>query len=914
MTSIIAVPAREQDRPLHADVRYLSSALGRVIRRFEGDDVYDAVEGLRVASRDRRNDAGQLGPLLEHVNTLDLETASKVARAFTLFFMLINTAEQIHRVRRRRWYARRVDTPAQPGSLEWVLNQLQDEGVSAEEVAAALGELEVSPVMTAHPTESTRRTVLALQSRVADLLLSADGLPEHQRAQRLQAVEAEVELLWTTAENRPDRPNVLDEVSTVLWYFETRLADAGTAVLMGLDDAFERAFGVPLETGPRLIPGTWVAGDRDGNPFVTPQTTIAAARRAKHRTLERYAEAVEQLVHRLSLSKQVVGESTALRQAIEGYRSRMPGVFERDGRRDQNEPLRLLLSVVHQRLHNTRDAVAAADAGTNAANSLTYTTVAEFAQDLTTVASALDEAGAALTRQRWLDPLRKECDTHGFFGLRMDIREDSGVHTATLDALCKATGMPTLDRDGMVIELLGRRPLAGPHVPLDDASTQCMDVFRVIRQLHDEAGPAIAETYVISMARRSEDLLRVALLAREAGLIDLAAEPPVSAVDIVPLFETRDDLVRAPDVLRSLFADPAYSRQLAARGMRQEVMIGYSDSGKDAGTLTAAWELVKAQDALANVCREHNVRLTLFHGRGGTVGRGGGSPAYRGIVSLPPGTVNSRIKITEQGEVISQKFGLAELAERSLEVMLAGTLMASRLDWRDAVDDAHVQSWRALMDRMAATALPFFQKRVHIDQDVYKMFLACTPVRELAHVHFGSRPAYRDKGAGTMAGIRAIPWIFGWTQIRLMLPGWLGVGTALQSEIDAGNLAELQQMAREWPFFDDLLGKIEMVCAKADLHIARLYIDALGGDVSLFEELAAEFQRTVDATLAIRGKDTLLSGNSVLRGSIALRNPYVDVLSLLQVSLLTRKRAGEDVGLALATTLNGVAQGLRNTG
>lgn len=915
--SLLPTPVRSQDRPLHQDVRDLASALGRVIRRLEGPTVYEAVEELRIASRARRRreeGAAQLTDLLARVEALDAATAAQVARAFTLFFLLINTAEQIHRVRRRRDYARQPDSSPQPGSIAWALATLAAGGVDAEVAEQALGRLEVSPVLTAHPTESTRRTVLTLQARVAELLLGADDLPAHQRERMLDELETEVELLWVTAENRPDRPGVLDEVSTVLWYLDERLADAGTRVLLGVDDAFEAVFGRRPVQRPRLVPGSWVAGDRDGNPFVTPATTLAAARRAQHHQLGRYASAVRRLIQQLSLSRSLVGETPALRAALEAHRELLPAVFERDGRRDRDEPLRLELSYVLARVEATRARVADLDAGRPTDRPEAYPDAAAFRAELLVVAEALSAAGAIRLRRRLLDPLLTEVDTHGFFGFRMDVREDSGAHTATLDAITDAAGIPRLDREGMVRELLGRRPLVGPHVPLDERSQRVLEVFRVIRQLHAEAGSAVAETYILSMAHGPEDLLRACLLAREAGLIDLAAEPPVSALDIVPLFETRADLVNAPAVLQSLFADPAYRRQLEARGRRQEVMIGYSDSGKDAGTLPAAWELVKAQEALAEVCREHDVQLTLFHGRGGTVGRGGGSPVYRGIVALPPGTVDARIKITEQGEIISQKFGLPELAERSLEVMLSGTLMASRSDWRESVDPDTVALWRERMDALAATALPVFRSRVHEQSDVYRMFIQCTPVRELAHVHFGSRPAYREKGAGTMAGIRAIPWIFGWTQIRLMLPGWLGVGTALHQSIAEGHLETLRAMARRWPFFDDLLAKVEMVLAKSDPEVASLYVRSLGGDEVLLGELLAEHQRTVDAVLAIRERPHLLHDNAMLRGSIELRNPYVDVLSLLQVSLLMRKRAGESVDQALGTTLNGVAQGLRNTG
>jgi phosphoenolpyruvate carboxylase len=896
---------RPQDRPLHDDVRLLASALGQVIERLEGREVFEAVESLRVACKARRAgspDAPNLAGLLQRVDALPASVAAPVARAFTLFFLLINTAEQVHRVRRRRSYD---DAVAQPGSLRWAMEQLAADGVGPEEAAGLLGSLEVRPVLTAHPTESTRRTVLALQRRVAAELLGPRD-PD--------ALVTEVEMLWLTAENRPDRPVVLDEVSTVLWYLDTSLADAATAVVGAAEQAYEAVYDTPLPRRPRIDLGSWVAGDRDGNPYVTPVTTLAAARRAMHRTLLRYAEQVHALVHRLSVSSRVAKAPEALLNSLVVDRRELPDVAERNARRDGHEPVRLKLSFVAARLQNTAAKVAARDGGTPEPEGAGYATAAHLSADLVVLAEALRAAGAHHALRRWLVPLQRQVDVLGLHGFRLDIRDDSAVHTATLNALCDATGTRRLDLDGLTSELLGRRPLLGPHVPLPDDAARCVEVFHTLRTLHGEMGPAVADTYVISMCHGADDVLRVLLLAREAGLVDLSSDAPRSDLDVVPLFETRDDLVRAPEVLRTLFANPAYRKQLGARGHRQEVMLGYSDSGKDAGTLPAAWELVRAQEALAEVCDAHDVALTLFHGRGGTVGRGGGSPVYRGLLALPPGTVNGRIKITEQGEVISQKFGLPELAERSLEVMVTGTLMGSRHDWREGRSADEVDAWQATLQRLADTALPVFRRRVHEHDRVFRLFIDCTPVRQLATVHFGSRPAYRERGAGTMAGIRAIPWVFGWTQIRLMLPGWLGVGTALSKAIDDGELATLQAMAKGWPFFDDLLGKVQMVCAKADLTIARAYVTTLGGDEALFDELAAELQRTIDAVLRIRGTDTLLADNPMLRTSIDLRNPYVDALSVLQISLLRRHRDGDDVGTALASTLNGIAQGLRNTG
>jgi phosphoenolpyruvate carboxylase len=421
------------------------------------------------------------------------------------------------------------------------------------------------------------------------------------------------------------------------------------------------------------------------------------------------------------------------------------------------------------------------------------------------------------------------------------------------------------------------------------------------------------------MTTSPEDLLRVLLLAREAGLVDLAADPPQSAIDVVPLFETLDDLERAPEVMRGLLDDPVYRRQLTARGKRQEVMIGYSDSGKDAGILTSSWALYEGQEALARLFAQEDVELRLFHGRGGSVGRGGGSPVYRALAALPPGTVNGRLKITEQGEIISQQFGLLPVAERTLEVTLSGALLQ---DFRRASagtePDARPE-YRDTMKRLSARALELYRDLVHEHGALFELFRTVTPIDELADARFGSRPSFRPGAAKGIEGIRAIPWGFGWTQIRLMLTGWLGAGSALAdvASTDDG-LRRLRRMSREWPFFDDLLGKIEMVCAKTDLEIARAYVRELGGDLALLERLEEEFARTVDAVLRIREAHELLTDTPVLQSAIRLRNPYVDPLSLIQISLMRRKRAGgsvdEAVDAVLATTLSGIAQGLRNTG
>jgi phosphoenolpyruvate carboxylase len=849
----------------------LAATLGRVVGRLAGDAAFRAVEELRRACRARRlgiAGAPDLDSLLARTRALPPETARVTARAFTVFFILINAAEQAHRVRR----SRQEDlAAAQRGSVRWSLQRLREAGQSADEVARALAALDVRPVLTAHPTESTRRTILDLQARVADGLLARDGAPEAQRRVLAQRLEGEVELLWLTEEVRRDRPSVMDEVANALWYLEDRLLEAASRVRERLVQAFEAEFDCGLAPVTLITLGSWVGGDRDGNPFVTPEITLAAARRASRATLNHYATALADLAARLSVSERLAPVAPELRASLERDRADLPSVWEQNRRRNADEPLRLKVTFMRARIE---------------ADPARYGTPGELEGDLALVADALDAAGAAHARKTIVEPLRAQVRAFGFHGYRLDVREDAAAHREPSDGV--------------------------------------LQVFRAMRTIQDEIGAAAASTYIISHTQSADDLLRVLQLAREAGLVDLSHEPPLSRIDIVPLFETLDDLERAPQVVRSLLDDPVWRRHLGARGRHQEVMLGYSDSAKDAGLLPSAWALYRVQEEVARACADAGVSWTLFHGRGGTVGRGGGSPVARAIAALPPGTVHGGIKITEQGEIVSQDFGLPFIAERTLELMLSGVMLHRMEDWRTTLERGEEARFREVMDQLAGGALAPYRALVYDSPELFKLFLETTPVRELAHVQFGSRPAYRGEAPGqeTIATIRAIPWVFGWTQTRLMLPAWLGVGTALDAvAARPGGLAVLQRMARAWPFFDDLLGKVEMVCAKADLAIARMYVRELGGNLALFDRLGDEFRRTVAALLRIRESDYLMRDNPMLQTAIGLRNPYVDPLSLLQIALLRRSRdtapgdpVMEAVTAGLASTLNGIAQGLRNTG
>jgi phosphoenolpyruvate carboxylase len=919
---------RKEDLPLHDDVRWLAGALGRVILRLEGDEAFTIVERLRVATRARRHgdeDAPTLDGLLRLIDGFTVAQCAMAARAFTLFFLLINTAEQTHRVRRRNSYLGKGVTDPQPASARWTMRELRKLGIASEAIERAMLTLDIRPVLTAHPTESTRRTLLGLQARVADGLLTRESSPPDEVRLIEQSLEGEVELLWLTSEVRQDRPTVLDEVSTALWYLETRLLDANSYVHATLALAFEDEFARSADQFRLAVPvrfGTWVGGDRDGNPFVTPEITIATARRASHVILGRYETVLDDLTRRLSLSSSIAPPLDAMMKTLKRDQKLMPNVWKTNRRRNEDEPLRLKLSFMAERIAATRRLVASRDAGRKKKDPAAYPDVESFEEDLLLVRKSLLRAGAEQACRTTIDPLYAAVRAHGFHGFLMDVRDHADVHTA---AVAEIMALKSGDADGKELRaaLGAKRPILSTRRKLSDETQRVVDTLLAIRTIQDETGESAASTYIVSMTRSADDLLRVMILAREAGLLNLAGAKPMSRLDIVPLFETVDDLERAPQVMRSLFDDPVYSRQLEARGRKQEVMIGYSDSGKDAGMIASSWGLYRAQELLADVFREAGVELRLFHGRGGSVGRGGGSPVYRALAALPPGTTQGRIKITEQGEIISQQFGLLPVAERTLEVTAAGVLLHEFSDWRKKVGIKEVEDFREVMDRVSARSRDVYHNLVYDNEALFQLFRMATPIDELANARFGSRPAYRPGAKAGIEGIRAIPWGFGWTQIRLMLTGWLGVGTALSEEVSTrARLRRMQRMAESWPFVDDLLGKAEMVCAKTDIEIARAYVRHLGGDLKLLDLLIKEYEMAVEALLLIRGHSELLDDSPVLQSAIALRNPYVDPLSLLQISLLRRKRTGaaknererEAVDDALATTLSGIAQGLRNTG
>ena len=913
-----------EDRALHDDVRWLGSILGRVILNLEGEECFEAVERLRGACRARRQNEPQapgMDDLLSFVESLPLETSVKVARAFTLFFVLINTAEQVHRVRCCQPQALTSTALKGVPRLQEALEHLKQRKHPAGEVFQVLSEMAVKPVLTAHPTEPTRHTILDLQTRIARTLLSMAGMTPAERKELEELLEAEIEILWLTAEVRRDRSTVMDEISNVLWYLEHHFLETEALVIKTLQRVMREVYEWDRPLHLPLRVGSWVGGDRDGNPNVTPDLTLYAARSASAVILGMYRKRVEELTESLSLSTRIKPMPKKLLNSLKKDRKDLPDLWERIHERNSDEPIRQKLSFIAARLEATQEMMNERRFGKAKARPGAYSHSGVFEEDLLLIMDSLEKVKARHAREVFLDPLLASLRIHGFFGYHLDIRENAKVLLDASEELSRLLAPPSSDSKSIEEQLRAPRPNPGNHLSFSDRTQDVLNVFRAIFQLQEEIGPEAACSYIVSMTKSAEDLLRVLLLAREAGLVDLSSEPPYSRLDVVPLFETHQDLINAPQIMSSLFSSPTYRRQLEARGMQQEVMIGYSDSTKDVGLIPASWALYQAQENVTRVCEKAKVNLILFHGRGGTVGRGGGSSVFRALLALPPSTVKGRIKITEQGEVISQKYGLIHVGVESIETLVAGTLLASLNEGCEDLRPGDKKLFAEMMDHLSELAMQVYREHVYGAGHLFRLFLEATPAQELAHMHFGSRPAYRE-GADTMEALRAIPWVFGWTQIRLDLPAWLGSGTALSKIAEEPEaLQTLQRMARTWCFFDDLMGKLEMICAKTDLSIARAYVQNLHSEsIDLLETLEAEFLKTVDILLRIRESPYLLMDQPMLQTAIAHRDQYIDPLSFLQISFLKRKRRTnkddpehELLQRGLNTTLNGIAQGLKNT-
>ncbi|WP_260735286.1 phosphoenolpyruvate carboxylase [Tunturiibacter lichenicola] len=951
-----------KEAPLRRDVRSLGMLLGEVLREQAGDPLYEAVEALRRTAIARREaEAPQSGApnqadatahlqqALARVHTLDLAAAYQLARAFGFYFELINLAETNHRKRRR--LSLQLNQTASPssaiqrGDLRGTLRRLRQAGVSANEVHSLLRRICVSPVFTAHPTEVARRSVMFKRRRISDLLEQLDRIPVPEP--HLEALErdllAEITALWQTDDVRSARPTVRDEIRMALDYYESSLFDTLPVLYAEIAAAIAAEYpntnpcapaepAASLETSPpsicelpRLIHfGSWIGGDRDGNPFVTPQATREALAMAHSLLLTHYRRRLQNVFEQLASSTQQVPVSTQLTALLDRYLTQLRTAGQNAlEERFPHESIRLFIACVMMRLGATPQS--AVPVPSNPA--LTpYTRSADLLSDLTTLRTSLIENNGPRLAQMLIDPLLMEVRTYGLHLQTLDIRQHARVHAA---AVAEISAWSEASSD---------KSLSLPPA-LTAQTAEVLDTFRTIAELKQTYSPESIRQYVISGATSAEDVLHVLWLARlggvkvEATSSDQENQSDDPGLQPVPLFESIEDLQNAPAIMRELWTSEAYRPLLKSWNHHQEVMLGYSDSNKDGGMITSTWEIYKAHRALHEVARDCGITLRLFHGRGGTVGRGGG-PTHRAIFAQPMNSFSGELRITEQGEVLNWKYSDVILAERNLELMIAASLDAL------ARPDALLQhgnkiphltgeilpAWEIALDQLSATSYAFYREHIVNNPDTFTYFERATPVAELEHARLGSRPAKRS-GKKSMADLRAIPWVFGWMQSRQLVPAYFGVGHALHHFIQStpDGLAQLQTMARDFPLFLDIIRNVEMALAKADFGIARLYASLVEDEVlrdRVFTTLEAEFNLTHRMILEITKQKSLLQANPVLERSIRLRNPYVDPMSLIQVELIRRKRSAAannepdspELDRAISATINGISAGLRNTG
>lgn len=889
---------------LRNDVRRLGRQLGLSIERQEGEGFLALVEKVRVLSRQVRRDddeqAGeQLSLLLAEAEVID---AIRLVRAFTTYFHLANVTEQVHRVEELNV------RKAEEGRIGETVQRLSLDGFSPEALRTAIDQSSLRPVFTAHPTEASRRSILNKLAEVSQLVDRRRHCTPVEERRIDRRVDELIDGLWQTDEIRRDRPLPLDEARTTIYYLEQMAREALPGLWDDIDAAFE-SIGITLDidTAPVQF-GSWVGGDRDGNPNVRPSTTVEVVELHRERALRLIYGELLQLRSELSPSDLIRPVSDELIAAVEEDRRGFPDVHQRIGKINQGEWYRLRLGVMLQRVDEARQS----PPGDRA-----YAQASDLAEDLAVLDRSLQANGGALIAEGKLTNCRRLVATIGFHLATLDIRQHTKHHHASLESLFGNAGMQyPAERSGRIALLLAemnsRRPLAPPGTPLDD--DDALALFRVLRQLLDLYGDDIIESYVVSMTTDVDDILAPVLLAREVGLIDPVRG--VARIGFVPLFETIEDLRTIETVLDRLLTIPGYRRLVELRGGVQEVMVGYSDSNKDGGIATSQWEIHKALRAIRDVSQRHNIRIRVFHGRGGSVGRGGG-PTNDSILSQPSGVVAGGIKITEQGEVISDKYGLPELANRNLDVALSAVLEATVARQRGTgVTDG--EAWPAVMETLSVEAFSAYRKLVeHPDLPAY--FQASTPVEELGSLNIGSRPARRSGAGSSIADLRAIPWVFGWTQSRQIIPGWFGVGSGLAAAREAGHEALLTNMLANWRFFQTFISSVEMTLVKADMRIASNYVQSLvpASQQHLFAVVEAEYNKTVSEVTRLVGRD-LLDNLPILKRTLALRDVYLDPLHVLQVELLARNREGEErdpmINRALLLTVNGVAAGMRNTG
>ena len=896
----------DKEQAMRDDVRTLGAMVGELILEQSGEALFEFVEEARVRAIRRREGNEKPGEELSTlVAGLDPEWAHQVIRSFSTYFQMVNTAEKVHRIRRRRDYLRDVNH-YQPGGLEDIFIKLKAAGVDAAQLQQLIDSLLIQPVFTAHPTEPTRRTMLRKEQRIVKFLI--DLLNPTMTPGETEAALQNIRLLattgWQTDEHPSQKMTVADELEHVLFFVTDVLYRAMPPFYEDMESALERIYG---EDGKKIkVPnllrfGSWVGGDMDGNPNVNAKTIRATLARQRSLVLDLYYNECAGLSEKLSQTTDRTGFSDAMLARIEEYRGVFPNAYHAVPARHREMPYRVFLRLVRQRLQSTYDD-----------DIYPYENVQQLLDDIGLIADSLRENNGEHAGLFAVRRLLRRIHTFGFHLVTLDVRQDAELHRRVVGECLGEDDwmdMPAAERTERLIEAISTRE--GAPMDLSTQARKTIAVFQAIAFCRRKYGPEAIGPFIISMTQGVDDVLSVMLLAQWGELHNKKGQVPL---DIMPLLETVDDLKNGPAILEELLSVDLYRKHIKRRNNRQMVMIGYSDSNKDSGLASARWALQNAQEVIAETAATHKIDLTIFHGRGGTISRGGGK-THVAVLSAPAGTVNGRLRITEQGEIINEKYGLRGIALRTLEQMTGSVALATALPRHRGADSPE---WHGIMDTIAAESRRAYRNLVYETEGFFEYFRNATPIDLIERMRIGSRPSSRRRQQG-VEDLRAIPWVFAWTQSRVILPGWFGVGSGMKKAIDEFGEEKVSEMCNEWYFQRCLSADMEMVLAKADLGIAELYSE-LAGDLheQFFPIIQDEFKLTSDLILDYSDHDTLLEGDGTLQRAIMLRNPYVDPMSLMQVDLLSRWRASdrqdEDVFDALLASINGIAQGLQNTG
>lgn len=911
---------------LRRDVRFLGNVLGDVLVHQGGNELLEIVENIREKSKSLRAefDSNLFQSFINTIKELEPGIRHQVIRAFAIYFQLVNIAEQNHRVRRKRDYERSAGEKIQPGSIESIIVKLHESNVPYEEVQEILKEISLELVMTAHPTEAMRRVVLDIHQRIAQDMMELDNptLTLKERDQLRDKLLNEVLTLWQTDELRDRKPTVIDEVRNGLFYIDETLFDVLPDVYSELERCLNKYYPNHNWHVPTFLRfGSWIGGDRDGNPSVTSEFTWQTLRMHRRLAIKKYKEALTSLRDRLSFSTNIIDVPEELFESINHDKQNVK-LKSVDVWRNETEPYRIKITYMIEKIQNTADP--------QSEDLVKYPNVQSFLDDLKLLDRSLRHHYADYAADRYVQRLIRQVELFGFHLVTLDIRQHSKEHEFALSEILAKSGITqeySQLNEHEKIELLHNllndpRPIvSSTNMDYSESTQECLNLFKVIADAQKEFGTECIESYLISMTQGVSDLLEVAVLSKEyglhrKGLMGLTIQP-------VPLFETIEDLHEAPKIIETLFSLPAYRESLKDRDDLQEIMLGYSDSNKDGGAITANWELRVALKAITEVASKFDVKIKFFHGRGGALGRGG-MPLNRSILAQPPETIGGGIKITEQGEVLSSRYSLKGIAYRSLD-QATSALIEGALAARNPVTLEKEAEWENVVRNISETALKKYQDLIFRDPDFLTFFKETTPLEEISELNIGSRPSKR-KNSDSFEDLRAIPWVFSWTQSRYLLPAWYAAGTAFQ-QFYAGqekNLKELQEMYRDWSFFRSMIDNLQMAMAKADLLIAEEYSKMVKNEEigrRIFKLVEEEYKLTEEWLLKITGQKEILDNVPVIQESIRLRNPYVDPLSYLQIQLLSelrkkREAGDDDAGLLreVLLTMNGIAAGLRNTG